>query len=105
MFLMWDLAFIFSVVETDGDADYTKAAAQLDSAKPRRIADNKQLHLKTRQMLRLLLQGNVTLMLHLIKALSEHDPSDFNGETAEIPGYSVLGFFFYVALFFMVFNA
>lgn len=44
------------------------------------------------------------LMLHLIKALSEHDPSDFNGETAEIPGYYVLGFF-YVALFFMVFNA
>lgn len=48
MYLLWDLDFIFSVVETDGDADYTKAAAELDSAKPRRIADNKQLHSKTR---------------------------------------------------------
>lgn len=48
MFLLWDLDFIRSVVETDGDADYTKAAAELDSAKPRRTADNKQLHSKTR---------------------------------------------------------
>lgn len=47
MILMWDLNFIFSVVETDGDADYTKAAAELDSAKPRRIVD-KQLHSKSR---------------------------------------------------------